>query len=104
LVHVIWTEQSIRDLGAINEYIAQSSPTIAERFCLDLLKAPERLRRFPFSGQVVPEIGIEAIREISFRDYRIIYQVDQDACYIRAVVHGSRDIQQHIEPADWDLS
>jgi plasmid stabilization system protein ParE len=104
VVHVIWTAEAINDLMAINDYIAQSAPLTAERFCLQLLDAPDWLQRTPLGGQVVPEFGIESIREISFRSYRIIYQVGESACYIRTVIHGSRDIQRHIDPKNWDLS
>ena len=104
MVYVIWTDQAINDLMAIKEYIAQSAPMTAERFCLKLLDAPDRLQRFPLSGQVVPEFGVESIREISFHGHRIIYQVSEGACYIRAVIHGSREIQRHIDPSNWDLS
>jgi toxin ParE1/3/4 len=101
LVYVIWTNEAIRDLADIKDYIAKSSPEIAERFCLSFLDAPDRLERFPLSGQVVPEFGIESIREIQFRGYRIIYQVGDGACYIRSVIHGSRDLLRHINPTDW---
>ena len=101
MVHVIWTNEAVGDLRAIKEYIATSSPETAERFCLSFLDAPDRLERLPRSGQVVPEFGIESIREIQFRGYRIIYQVAQEACYIRAVIHGSRDLQRHIDPLGW---
>lgn len=104
MVYVIWTEQAINDLMAIKEYIARSAPMTAERFCLQLLDAPDRLQRFPLSGQVVPEFAMESIREISFRAYRIIYQVAEGACYIRAVIHGSREIQRHIDPSNWTLT
>ena len=101
MVYVIWTDAAIENLRAIKDYIAQSAPEVAERFCLEFLDAPDRLERFPRSGQVVPEFGIESVREIQFRGYRIIYQVGDGACYIRAVMHGSRDIQRHINPSAW---
>ena len=102
MVYIIWTDRSLNDLRAIKDYIAQSDPMIAEQFCFQLLDAPDRLERFPHSGQVVPEFGMESIREMSFRGYRIIYQVAESACYIRAIVHGSRDLQRHIDPSNWN--
>ena len=101
MVYVIWTDEAIGDLAAIKEYIAKSAPDAAERFCLSFLDAPDRLERFPRSGQVVAEFQIESIREVQFRGYRIIYQVAEGACYIRAVVHGSRELQRHIDPTKW---
>lgn len=67
------------------------------------MEAADRLERFPRSGQVVPEYQIEAIREVSFKGYRIIYQVAENACYVRMVIHGSRDLQRHLDPTNWDV-
>ncbi len=36
------------------------------------------LERFPRLGRVAPEIGDEAIREVLYRNYRIVYVVDRD--------------------------
>jgi plasmid stabilization system protein ParE len=104
LVYVIWTNEALSDLCAIKDYISRTSPATAERFCWDLFEAPNRLQTFPMSGAVVPEFAIESLREILFGDYRILYQVAQGACYVRTVVHGSRDLQRHIDPSNWDLS
>jgi toxin ParE1/3/4 len=102
LVYLIWTDPALDDLRAIKEYIARSAPTAAQRFCIELYESTGRLRQFPRSGQVVPEFGIEEIREVIFRDYRIIYQCTTGACYVKAVIHGSRDLQRHIDPSNWD--
>lgn len=104
MVYVIWTDEAIADLRRIKEYIERSSPENARRFCLELLRAPDRLKQFPRSGEVVPEFGIEALRQVLCGNYRLLYEVGDGACYIQAVIHGSRDLQRHIDPADWDLS
>jgi toxin ParE1/3/4 len=105
LVYIIWTDEAINDLRAIKDYLVKvADEKTARRFCLELFSAPERLKRFPKSGQVVPEFQIEEVREVLFRDYRIIYQVAEGACYIRAVTHGSRELQRLIDPGDWDVN
>ena len=104
MVYVIWTDEAINDLRRIKEYIERSSPQNAERFCRELLRAPDRLKQFPRSGEVVPEYGIESLRQVLCGSYRLLYEVREGACYIRAVIHGSRDLQRHIDPADWDLN
>jgi toxin ParE1/3/4 len=103
LVYVIWTDEAINDLRKIKEYIERSSPENARRFCLELLHAPDRLKQFPRSGEVVPEFGIEDIRQVFRGDYRLIYQVAEGACYIRTIIHGSRDLQRHLDPSSWEL-
>jgi plasmid stabilization system protein ParE len=105
LVYIIWTDEALGDLGKIKDYLLRvADERTARTFCLALLAAPDRLRQFPRSGQVVPEFQIEAIREVLHRDYRIIYQVVEGACYVRAIVHGSRDLQRHVDPASWKLN
>lgn len=65
MVYLIWTDEAINDLRAIKDYLdREAGIEIAERFCLGLLDAPDRIKRFPLSGQVVPEFGQESIREV----------------------------------------
>jgi len=42
---------------------------------------------------VVPEIGNEAIRELSLYSYRIIYEIKRQDVIILAVIHRRRDLQ-----------
>ncbi len=46
--------------------------------------------QFPQLGRVVPEENDEAIREIIFRSYRIIYKVEREIIAIVRVWHGAR--------------
>jgi len=41
-------------------------------------------------GRIVPEYGNDDIREILYRDYRIIYEIINGEIYINTVIHGSR--------------
>jgi plasmid stabilization system protein ParE len=88
-------------LRAIKEYIARDNPAAARRFCLELYDATGRLKLFPRSGQVAPEFGLEDLREILYGGYRILYECRPGACYVKAVIHGSRDLQRHIDPSNW---
>ena len=44
----------------------------------------------PNMGRIVPEIGDESIRELIYRQYRIIYIVDDGSAEILTVYHSSR--------------
>ena len=35
----------------------------------------------------------EDVRELIFRDYRIVYLVETDTVHILALIHGARDLQ-----------
>ena len=43
-------------------------------------------------GRVVPEIGDEAMREVIYRNYRIVYVVDRDdeEVEVLTIFHSSR--------------
>src|SRR5207253_4745953 len=100
---VFWSEPAIEDLRSAVEYIAQDSPTYAERFGVLLLAALKRLEEFPRSGRIVPEFEDPSIREMIYGSYRVIYLVRGEGCHVVALVHASRDIVRHLSPGDWDV-
>lgn len=87
---ISWATQAKEDLRAIREYIARDAPTTAVAYTQRLRLSVNRLKELPFSGQVVPEIGKEHIREILFGNYRIIYRVQEAHVEIVTVFHGSK--------------
>ena len=87
-----WTELAVDDLERIRDYIAKDSEFYALRLIERVFQVIERLKLFPESGRVVPEINDSNIRELILMNYRIIYKIDQDFIYILAIIHGSRNI------------
>lgn len=77
--------------------IAHDSPVYAKQFCERLVASLDKLADFPRIGRQVPEAedNPDDIRELIFRDYRILYLVEEDAqlVYILAIIHGARDLQ-----------
>jgi toxin ParE1/3/4 len=64
-----------------------------EKFCLSLNSNPER-------GHFPPELEWAAIthyREIHFKPYRIIYEIEGKRVFIHCVFDGRRDLQQLLE-------
>lgn len=47
---------------------------------------------------MVPEFGMEDLREILYGDYRIVYECRPGVCYVKVVIHGSRELQRHFDP------
>jgi plasmid stabilization system protein ParE len=70
------TATARRDLREIIRFISRDSPQRGAHFGGRMIAAVERLGGFPELGRVVPEIINSSIREIIFRSYRVIYQVD----------------------------
>ena len=57
-----------------------------------LMQVAERLEVFPASGRVVPEIGDESLREVIYRNYRIVYMYlpNEELVEVLTVFHSSR--------------
>ena len=91
MARIVWTIAAVKDLDDIGAYIAKSSPQSAYHVSIELYEAPERLERFPQSGEQLVGYSQE-VRQILKHGYRIVYQIRGDTCWIVALIHGSRDI------------
>ena len=87
---IYWTRQAREDLRAIRNHIARDAPATATAYVSRISDSVGRLSEFPFSGQVVTEIGREEIREILQGNYRLIYQVSAQRVDILTVYHSAR--------------
>ena len=92
MAQINWTKQALRDLEAIGDYIARDSPAIAQVFVNRIINSVIRLESFPLSGRIVPESRRESIREVIFRNYRIVYSLESDTIYILTVFHASQSL------------
>jgi toxin ParE1/3/4 len=90
VTEIIWSPQAIEDLQSIRRYIARDSSRFAALIAQHLVDATERLATFPESGRMVPEIGDPAIREILWRNYRIVYRIRRATVEIATVFHGAQ--------------
>lgn len=90
MTSVVWTRQSIEDVEAIRTFITRDSPKYGALIAEQLTEAVERLGKFPLSGRVVPELRQEAIREVIYGNYRIVYRVTKNEVQILTVFHASR--------------
>lgn len=94
-MRIRWSQTARRDVRGLKHYIAQDSPFYARQFCERLVAAVEKLADHPRLGRTVPEAEgtPEEVRELIFRDYRILYLVEHDSVHILAVIHGARDLE-----------
>ena len=87
---IYWTRQSQEDLLQVRAFISRDAPATASAFVRRLRDSVNRLKEFPESGQVVPELGREDIRELLRGNYRIIYRIGQERIDILAVYHSAQ--------------
>jgi len=62
VTRIVWTLQAVEDVEAIRAFIARDSPHYAALMAERIVETVERLKEFPRSGRVVPEVGLEAYR------------------------------------------
>ena len=94
---VRWTNQAVKDVESICEFIAKDSASYARLFAKDTIQAVKRIAKFPKSGRIVPELSNENIREIILGNYRIIYRINQDIIEILTVYHSARLLKDNID-------
>jgi plasmid stabilization system protein ParE len=95
---IIWSPQAAWNLEEICEYISKDSRYYAGIFAKQVIKIIKSIPNFPRSGRVVPEYDDENLREKIYGDYRIIYRIKQGAIEIAAICHGSRLLENVLDP------
>ena len=92
MVTLHWTPQAVEDLHAIFEHISHDSKSVAKLFVEKLYYRVDQLRHFPLSGRKVPEVDDPNIRELIYKNYRIVnYSHNKDLVRILTVFHSSKN-------------
>jgi toxin ParE1/3/4 len=95
-VKIHWTDNAVKHLVNIYEYIALNSPTYAKQIVDKITRRSAQITAQPLSGRKVPEYDAEDVRELIERPFRIIYRVKQDRIDVLAVIHGARLLPDEI--------
>ena len=101
-MRIRWSRRARIDLRDIRESIAKDSSFDAKQFVEKIITATEKLSDHPKLGRKVPEAEQDHIRELLFRNYRIIYLIRSDHLSIVTVIHGNRDVMQW-ETKPWEM-
>lgn len=91
---IIWTSEALSQLKEIKEFISKDNPVIADEFLDNLISKVESIKDFPERGRVVPEFSINNIREIIFKNYRIVYLIKKSSIIILTVFESHRLIKR----------
>ena len=97
---VIWSPLALERVVEIAEFIAQDRPQAAADWVEAIFASVERLNRFPQSGRSVAESPRPDLREVVYRDHRVIYRVEPERVVVLTVRHARQDLR----PDDPDLS
>ena len=74
-MNIRWSPLAVEQVRDIASYIALDKPLAAVQWAEKIFDSAERLKDFPDSGRIVPEINTNEIREIVQGNYRVIYKV-----------------------------
>ena len=85
-----WTQKAQSDLVGIARYIQADNVDAAKRLLINLRKRVLLLQDNVFLGRVVPEVSNKMIREVIYKNYRIIYRIKSDTIEIITVFEGHK--------------
>jgi addiction module RelE/StbE family toxin len=87
---VFWTKEVFLRMQEIEEYISKDNPAAAAEHIDKLISLAETLIDNPEKGRIVPELSLEKIRELLYKNYRIVYLVKKNSVDILTVFEGHR--------------
>ena len=94
-MNVFWTEQSYERLKEIQDYISDKDSSLkANRLIEKLIERGNSLSKFHNRGRIVPELGLEDLRELLEQNYRIVYRVKENKIQILSVFEAHRLLQE----------
>ena len=99
--NVFFTTDAEADLSDIYAYIKLSDSISSAKYVIQSIRdKSSKLKDFPGRGHKLPEfvkIRNYDNREIHFKPYRIIYEVDNSDVFVNCVLDSRRDLQEVLE-------
>jgi plasmid stabilization system protein ParE len=89
-IEIVWSRRALSDIEEIISFISRDSEQYAVNFASKIVETVETLRLFPGIGRVVPEYSDPGIRELIYRNYRVVYKIEPGFVEIATVFQGSR--------------
>ena len=92
---ITWSEQSLRDLRAIRDFIARDSEHYARVQIERLVSRVERTAAMPSMGHPVHEFIDSGLREIHESGYRIVYGTQDEEFQVVTIIHMRQRMPPH---------
>lgn len=96
MVKIEWSKTSNYDILQIYSYIYQDSLYYAVNTINGIAKTTDNLEIFPYLGRKVPEYDLEKLRELIYKSYRIIYEVQLNKIIIHRIWHSRRNLPKQL--------
>jgi toxin ParE1/3/4 len=92
-IKIIWSKGALKDIEEIISFISKDSTQYATRFASKIIDSIEVLKTFPEIGRIVPEYDNKNLREIIYRNYRIVYKTSEGIAEIVTIFQGSKQLE-----------
>lgn len=99
-MRVALTDEALRELEEIGDYIAQDNPDRARTFVEELAGAARRIGITPRGFPLVQRFAHEGVRRRVHGAYLIFYRIEDDHVSILHILHGARDYEALLFPDD----
>ncbi|NLT51122.1 MAG: type II toxin-antitoxin system RelE/ParE family toxin [Ignavibacteria bacterium] len=93
---VRWTRESLIRLREVKPYISKDNPQAAAKFLDKIINLAESIKENPEKGRIVPEITISNIRELLYKNYRIVYIIKKESIDILTVFEGHKLLEKDV--------
>ena len=93
---IIWLESANRDLIDIYNYIIRDSKYYSLKTVNDIISLTDNLKVLPHIGRIVPEYPDKSRRELIYKSYRIIYEIQSNIIIIHRIYHSARLLSKEL--------
>ena len=96
MVKLKWYSSARIDLIQIYSYIYQDSVYYSIKTINNIIDLVDNLKFLPYMGRKIPELNNEKRREIIYKSYRIMYEVESNVILIRRIWHTKRKLTKEL--------
>jgi plasmid stabilization system protein ParE len=97
MAEIRWTEEAVRWLHDIYDYISDDNPRAAQNVVDGIYEKAQILKRFPNIGYKYRDEPDGEIRILLYGHYRIAYIIKYNVVEILGVFHGALKIEKYIK-------
>lgn len=90
MAHVTWSPRAADELIDTFEFLGRRSEEYAAAFARDVRRLADSIPDQPLLGAVVPEYGLDDVRERQYQSHRLLYRLRGDDVEIIAFVSVSQ--------------
>ena len=97
MVKLNWREDADNNLIQIYNYIHKDSIYYSIKTVNKIVDLVYNLKLMKYMGRKVPEYNEESVRELIYKSYRIIYEVQSNEIIIHRIWHSARKLPQELK-------